>query len=82
MVKYLKHFDLSPPLQSGFHEGHPTETAILKVLSDLHMAVDRGDFRILVLLDLSAAFDTVDRNVLLQRLEKAFNIGATVLDDP
>jgi len=50
-----------PPLQSGFRPGHSTESAsVLRVLSDILLAVDRGDFAAVVLLDLSAAFDTVD----------------------
>jgi len=52
--------DLLPPLQSGFRQGHFIETAILRVLSDILQAVDRGDLAALVLLDLSAAFDMVD----------------------
>ena len=47
----------------GFRPGHSTESAILCVLSDILLAVDRGDFAALVLLDLSAAFDTVDHDI-------------------
>jgi len=62
--------DLFPTLQSGFRAGHSTETAVLRVLSDIIRAVDRGDVAVaaLVLLDQSAAFDTVDHHILLQRL--------------
>jgi len=42
-------------------------------------AVDHGDFAALVLLDLSAAFDTVDHDILLQRLQTSFGIGGTAL---
>ena len=68
LMNYLTSSNLLPPLQSGFRPGHSTESAVLHVLSDVLLAVDRGDFAALALLDLSAAFDTVDYNILLQRL--------------
>ena len=48
-------------------------TAVLRVMSDIQ-AVDRGDVTALVLLDLSAAFDTVDHKVLLHRLSETFGV--------
>ena len=74
LMAYLSSADLLPTLQSGFRPGHSTETAVLQVLSELLQAVDRGDFGALVLLDQTAAFDTVDHNILLQRLQQTFGI--------
>lgn len=74
LTDYLHHNQLFPSLQSGFRPRHSTETAILHVLSDILTAVDRGDYAVLALLDLSAAFDTVDHAILLERLRRSFGI--------
>ena len=79
MKEYLSLADLLPPLQSGFRQGHSTEIAVLQVLSDILQAVDRGDLAALVLLDLSAAFDTVDHSILLEHLQQTFGISDTAL---
>jgi len=44
LMNYLTFSDLLPPLQSGFRPGHSTKSAVLHVLSDVLLAVDRGDF--------------------------------------
>jgi len=74
LTGYLSSADLLPSLQSGFRQEHSTETAVLRVLSDILQAVDRGDTAALVLLGLSAASDTVDHAILLQRLQTTFGI--------
>ena len=51
---------LMPNLQSAYRQFHSTETALPKVIADILAAVDSGDLAVLTLLDLSAAFDTVD----------------------
>ena len=49
-------------------------------MSDILLAVDRDDFAALVLLDLSADFDTVDHDILLRRLQTSFGIHGVALD--
>ena len=58
---------------------HSTESALMKVLSDILDAAD-CQVTLLGLLDLSAAFDTVDHNILLQRLGTSFGLGGPVLE--
>ena len=57
-------------LQSAYKQNHRTETALLKIQNDLLMAIDTYGGAVLILLDLSAAFDTVDHTILLQRLHE------------
>jgi len=80
LLTYLRDAVLLPPLQFRFRPGHSTETAVLRVLSGILLAVNHGDFAALVLLDLSAAFDTVGHDILLRRLESGFEIADAVLD--
>jgi hypothetical protein len=79
LVSYLRSSHLFPSCQSGFRAGHSTETAVLRVLSDLLQAVDDGEYAALVLLDLSAAFDTVDHAILLRCLRTTFGLNGPVL---
>jgi len=68
------------PLQSGFKALHSTESALLKVFNDLLLATDSGNSAILLLLDLTAAFDTVDHDILISRLENSVGISGTALE--
>ncbi len=64
---------------SGFKPLHSTESALLRVLNDTLLATDSGDSVILILLDLTSAFNTVDHKTILSRLEYFVGIQGTVL---
>ena len=66
--------------QSGFKTLHSTETALLRVFNDILLANDSGDYVVLVLLDLTAAFDTVDHDILVSRLQHLVGICGTALE--
>jgi len=60
---------LFPPKQTAYRQFHSIETAVLSVHNDIVRAIDNRELSLLVLLDLSAAFDTVDHHILLNVLE-------------
>ena len=80
LLDHMETNGLHEPLQSAYRCGHSTETALVRVQNDLLRAVDRKQGIILVLLDLSAAFDTIDHDILLSRLRENIGIDGLALD--
>ena len=83
VTKQLQHYlfsnDLFPVLQSAYRPKHSIETALLKVTNDILLKMNDQRVTLLLLLDLSAAFDTVDHNTSLHRLQFTFGINGKVL---
>uniref|UniRef100_A0A8D2Q3W3 Reverse transcriptase domain-containing protein n=1 Tax=Varanus komodoensis TaxID=61221 RepID=A0A8D2Q3W3_VARKO len=74
----LDETDYLDPFLSGFRPGYSTESALVAVYDDLCREKGRGSASLLVLLDLSAAFDTIDHAILLNRLA-GLGVGGTAL---
>jgi hypothetical protein len=67
------------PLQSAYRKHHSTETALLKILDDLYRIIDDRRSAVLIGLDLSAAFDTIEHDILIERLKTVFGVSDTAL---
>uniref|UniRef100_A0A8C6VWU7 Reverse transcriptase domain-containing protein n=1 Tax=Nothobranchius furzeri TaxID=105023 RepID=A0A8C6VWU7_NOTFU len=76
----LDEHNIYDSFQSGFRRAHSTETALLRVSNDLLTHSDAGDCSVLVLLDLTAAFDTVDHHLLLERLRDWVGLSGSALE--
>ena len=79
LLSHLECHNLTGKFQSAYKAKHSTETALIRVTNDLLIESDSGGVAILGLLDLSAAFDTIDHDILLQRLEMNFGISGVAL---
>ena len=69
MYTYFSENNLLYDSQHGFRTQHSTETASLEFLDRIHSALDNGYTPLTLFLDLSKAFDTLDHNILLEKLE-------------
>ena len=78
LVDHVNRNNLMEVNQSAYRELHSTETALVKVREDILKAIDK-EIMCLVLLDLSAAFDVIDHQKLLARMELRFGLSGTVL---
>ncbi|KAK7107751.1 hypothetical protein V1264_015614 [Littorina saxatilis] len=75
LQEHLLSNDLLDVHQSAYKKNHSTETALLYVTDKLLTSADNKEVSVLALLDLSAAFDTIDHDVLLKRLQFTFGIA-------
>src|SRR6478609_2607019 len=79
LANHLQSFPSFCPFQSAYQRFHSTETALLRIHNDLALAINQLKVSPLVLLDLSAAFDTIDHRIFIQRLTTTFGISGPAL---
>ena len=72
--------NLTDDFQSAYKAAHSTETALLRVKNDIVSELGNGRVVLLVLLDMSAAFDTIDHTILVKRLYEDYGIEGCALD--
>ena len=77
--EHIYNHHLSNDLQSAYKRFHSTETALLKIHNYIVANMDNSKVTALTLLDLSAAFDTIDQSIILQRLHRYFGITGPAL---
>ena len=70
-------YSMYDPMQSAYKLVHSTETALVKINYDILSSLDAGRCTVLVSLDISVAFDTINHNVLLHRLQYLYGITGT-----
>ena len=69
LINYLDNIDVLPGNQSAYRKNHSTETTLVSVRNDILTMMDKGECGIIILLDLSAAFDTVVHELLLEDMK-------------
>ena len=82
MSQFVNHCNENAPLpvsQSAYRQFHSTETALLKVQNDILINMDNEEVTLLVMLDMSAAFDTIDHNILIDILKNDFGVVDSAL---
>ena len=79
LFDHMKDNNLLDPTQSAYKPSHSTETALLKVYNNALLDLDQGRGVFQALWDLSAAFDMVDHEVLLNLFESCLGVGGSTL---
>jgi hypothetical protein len=74
LQRYINDHNLLPSLQSAYRPFHSCESAVLKVVSDSLLSLDKGDVCLLSFLDMTSAFDCVDHVILAERLRLSFGL--------
>ncbi len=80
LMNHLIENNLTDTFQFAYRKGYGTETALLKVQNDILMEMDKENAVLHALLDLSAAFDTIDHDILPKRLSTRYCIEGIALN--
>ena len=80
LVKFLEDNNLLSKFQSGYRKHHSCETATTRIHNDILVTIDKRSKVVLLLLDLSAAFDTVNHQRLLKKLQFSYGIKGVTLE--
>ena len=80
LLDHIESNNLGEPLQSAYQRHYGTETALLKIRSDLLLAIDELKASLVVFVDLSAAFDTIDHTILVNSLRNDYGLCGKALD--
>ena len=80
LVQHADYHDLTSHHQAAYKKNHSCETSLLRLTNDALWAMEQQQATILVVTDLSAAFDTVNHNILLSVLEKRFRLRGNILN--
>ena len=75
LLQHVQENGMQERMQSAYRAHHSTETALVRVSNDLLCAIHQRKAVILILLNLSAAFDAIDHDILLQRLQPRYRIA-------
>ena len=78
IVEYLSNNNLHVPTQSAYKQHHSVETALTRVQNDVILSLDQRDEALLVLLDFTSAFDTIDHDIMLTRSARRYGFGGCV----
>jgi len=78
LTTYLTDSGLLPDLQSAYRAHHSTETAVLKVVGDILLALDSGNLALLTARPV-AAFETVNHDTLLRRLQTSYGLDSVII---
>ena len=70
LIKFLNKHNIIFNYQFGFRKKHSTEQAVLELTENLKQSIDQKELTCGIFLDFTKAFDTVDHNILLLKLEK------------
>ena len=79
LTEYVTASGLFADFQSGYRKAHSCETAVLKIHNDVLLMLDQKSHVVLMLLDLSAAFDTINHDLLVNRLKKSYGLDGYII---